>query len=149
MKVENGVSGSPFNQQVSAREEKRSYLGICWFLDQGITQWCYVYLISRFVLRQEKTPEFESACDKAEIWGFRFLIWLRSCLSETIKLFWTVFFFLSMKHQKRGSGKGTQEVLNLGTEEARINGREEHLSFFIKSDRYLLYYLHLSGLSDM
>ena len=44
MKVENGVRGSPFNQQVSAREEKRSYLGICWFLDQGITQWCYVYL---------------------------------------------------------------------------------------------------------
>ena len=97
MKVENGVRGSPFNQQVSAREEKRSHLGICWFLDQGITQWYYIYLISRFVLRQEKTPEFESTCDKAEIWGFWFLIWLRSCLSVTIKLFWTFFFFL--KHE--------------------------------------------------
>lgn len=58
-------------------------------------------------------------------------------------------FFKSMKHPKRGSGKGTQDFLNTGTEEVRINGKEEHLSFFIKSDRYLLYYLHLSGLSDM
>ena len=42
MKVENGVRGSPFNQQVSAREEKRSHLGICWFLDQGITMVLYL-----------------------------------------------------------------------------------------------------------
>lgn len=52
-----------------------------------------------------------------------------------------------MKHQKRGSGKGTQNFLKIGTEEVRINGGEEHLSFFIKSDRYLLYSLHLFGLS--
>lgn len=42
-----------------------------------------------------------------------------------------------MKCPKRRSGKGTQDFLNTGTEEVRINGREEYLSFFIKSERYL------------
>lgn len=37
-----------------------------------------------------------------------------------------------MEHCKRGSGKGTQEFLKNGTQ--RINGREEHLYFFIEFD---------------
>lgn len=59
---------------------------VCWFLYQGITQWHYICLIIRFLQEQEKTPEFESVCDKAEVWGFWFLVWLHSCLSVTIRL---------------------------------------------------------------
>ena len=51
----------------------------------------------RFVLKQEKTPEFDSVCDKAEIGAF---VWLPSYLFVTIRLFLT-FFLKSMTHHKR------------------------------------------------
>lgn len=39
-----------------------------------------------------------------------------------------------MEDYKGGSGKGTQDFLKkFGTQEERINGREEHLYFFIES----------------
>lgn len=64
----------------------RNEVCVCWFLYQGIRQRLYICLIMRFLQKQEETPEFESVCDKAEIWGFGFLAWLHSCLFVTIRL---------------------------------------------------------------
>lgn len=47
----NGVRGRPFTQQIVPGGEKKPYLCVSWFLYQGITQWYYIYLISRFVLK--------------------------------------------------------------------------------------------------
>lgn len=53
-----------------------------------------------------------------------------------------------MEHCKRGPGKGTQDFKkNIGTQEERINGREEHLHVFIESDLVPIIHLHLFGLS--
>lgn len=97
---------------------------VCWFLYQGITQWHYIYLIVRFVQKQEKTAEFESVCDKAEIWGFLFLVWLHSCLFGTIRLSQTSCL----------KAWDTIERTTEGTQEDRINGRRGHLYFFKELD---------------
>lgn len=86
---------------------------VSWFLYQGITQWHYIFLIIRLLQKQEKTPEFESVCDKAEIWGFSFLVWLHSYLFGTIRLSQTSCL----------KAWDTIERTTEGTQEDRINGR--------------------------
>lgn len=87
----------------------------------------YIYLIVRFVLKEEKTPKFESVCDKAEIWGFWFLAWWHSCLFGSIRLFQT---FFKAWNSIRGLGKVTQDFLKISMQ-GRENKWQRGTSLFV------------------